>query len=177
MNFDILKSATTTWQRLKQLGRARFVTSEKGSWLTPKQLNALLAGAKETCEREWQQTLADAHAAAASGEGPQPWDRDWIEHQADLSDGVLAIAATISWHRTQDLLDVLDWALASPQGQRALAMREDANSPWQETLEMLEELRPALLEASLQMLNDRARSLSSAGCSQAGLEDALEELE
>lgn len=80
-------------------------------------------------ERAEQQRLADAHAAAASGEGPQTWDRDWFELQTCIEDDISDIATTIGWHRTQDFLEVLDWALASPQGQLALAEADDDASP------------------------------------------------
>jgi hypothetical protein len=110
-------------------------------------------------ERTRQQILADAHAAAASGEGPQTWDRDWYEHQMCIEDDISDIATTIGWHRTQDFLEVLDWALASPQGQRALAEAGDDASPWQGALEMIKDLRAALIEATHQMLFSRADGL------------------
>ena len=110
-------------------------------------------------ERKQQQEMADAHAAAASGEGPQTWDRDWFEHQVHIGDKIFEIASTIGWHRTQDFLEVLDWALASPQGQRALAQAGDDSSPWQGALEMIEELRQSLIEASHQMLGSQADDL------------------
>ena len=110
--------------------------------------------------RAQQQRLADAHAAAASGEGPQTWDRDWIEQkEVHIGDKIFDIASTIGWHRTQDFLEVLDWALASPQGQRALAQVGDDASPWQGALEMIEELRQSLIEASHQMLGSQADGL------------------
>lgn len=113
----------------------------------------------EAVRRAQQQELADAHAAAASGEGPQTWDRDWIEHKVYTEDKIFEIANTIGWHRTQDFLEVLDWALASPQGQRALAQAGDDASPWQGALEMIEELRQPLIEASHQMLGSQADGL------------------
>ena len=123
-----------------------------------------------------QQRLADAHAAAASGEGPQPWDRDWFEHQVNIEDEIFEIASTIGWHRTQDFLEVLNMALASPQGQRALAQAGDDTSPWQGALEMIEELRRPLIEASHQMLRSRATGLGYTSEAQEDLWEALDEL-
>jgi len=125
-------------------------------------------------ERAEQQRLADAHAAAASGEGPQPWDRDWFEHQSDIGHEIFEIASTMGWHRTQDFLEVLNWALASPQGQRALAQAGDDASPWQGALEMIEELRGALIEASHQMLGAQADGLGYTIDAKEELWEALE---
>jgi hypothetical protein len=127
-------------------------------------------------ERAQQQRLADAHAAAASGEGPQTWDRDWFENQQDIGDKISEIASTLVWHRTQDFLEVLDWALASPQGQRALAQAGDDASPWQGTLEMIEELRGPLIEASHQMLGSQADGLGYTIDAREELWEALEEV-
>jgi hypothetical protein len=127
-------------------------------------------------ERAQQQKLADAHAAAASGEGPQTWDRDWIEHKVYTEDKIFEIASTIGWHRTQDFLEVLDWALASPQGQRALAQAGDDSSPWQGALEMIEELRQSLIEASHQMLGSQADDLGYTIDAREELWEALSEV-
>lgn len=120
-------------------------------------------------KRAQQQELADAHAAAASGEGPQTWDRDWIENEPYIEDKMSEIGRTLGWHRTQDFLEVLDWALASPQGQRALAQAGDDASPWQGALEMIEALRGPLIEVSHEMLGTQAAGLGYTT-------DALEEL-
>jgi hypothetical protein len=124
-------------------------------------------------ERARQQELADAHAAAASGEGPQIWDRDWIENEPYIEDKMSEIARTLGWHRTQDFLEVLDWALASPQGQRALAQAGDDASPWQGALEMIEELRGPLIEASHEMLGTQAAGLGYTTDAQEELWEAL----
>jgi hypothetical protein len=113
-------------------------------------------------ERVKQQRLADAHEAAASGEGPQPWDREWFEYESCIENDISEIAYTIGWHRTQDFLEVLDWALASPQGQRALAQAGDDASPWQGALEMIKELQRPLIEASHLMLRSHAEGLDYA---------------
>ena len=126
--------------------------------------------------RAQQQKLADAHAAAASGEGPQTWDRDWIEHQVHIGDKIFDIASTIGWHRTQDFLEVLDWALASPQGQRALAQAGDDSSPWQGALEMIDELWRPLNDASHEMLGNQAAGLGYTIDAQEELWEALNEV-
>jgi hypothetical protein len=127
-------------------------------------------------KRAQQQELADAHAAAASGEGPQIWDRDWIENEPYIEDKMSEIARTLGWHRTQDFLEVLDWALASPQGQRALAQAGDDASPWQGALEMIEELRGPLIEASHEMLGTQAAGLGYSTDAQEELWEALYEV-
>lgn len=141
----------------------------------PEELQKALAEVQKRIEQERAQALADAHAAAASGEGPQPWERDWIEFQVDIEDDICEIASTIGWHRTQDFLEVLDWALASPQGQRALAATGDDTSPWQGALEMIDELRRPLIEASHQMIRARADGLGYTGEAKDELWDTLEE--
>ncbi len=130
----------------------------------------------EAFMRAQQQELADAHAAAASGEGPQTWDRDWFVNQQYIGDKISEIASILGWHRTQDFLEVLDWALASPQGQRALAQAGDNASPWQGALEMIEELRGPLIEASHEMLGTQAAGLGYSTDAQEELWEALDEV-
>jgi hypothetical protein len=125
-------------------------------------------------ERAKQQEIADAHAAAASGEGPQTWDRDWIENEVYIEDKIFEIASTMGWHRTQNFLEVLEWALASPQGQRALAQAGYDASPWQGALEMIEELRGPLIDASHQMLGNQAAGLGYTIDAREELWEALE---
>ncbi|MFM7311975.1 MAG: hypothetical protein ACKO0M_02215 [Cyanobium sp.] len=66
--------------------------------------------------------------------------------------------------------------MASPQGQRALALEGDPNSPWQDVLTMIQELRRPLIEGSHMMLNARAQALGYAEDLGEDLEAALEEL-
>lgn len=131
----------------------------------------------EAVKRARQQELTDACAAAASGEGPQTWDRDWIEQkEVYIEDKMLEIANTIGWHRTQDFLEVLDWALASPQGQRALAQAGDDASPWQGALEMIDELWRPLINASHEMLGSQAAGLGYTIDAREDLWEALAEI-
>jgi hypothetical protein len=131
---------------------------------------------KEIAERVRQQRLVDAHAAADSGEGPQPWERDWFQYQLCIEDEIMEISSTIGWHRTQDFLEVLDWALASPQGQRALAQTDDDASPWQGALEMIKELQRPLIEMSHLMLLSHAEELDYTSKAQRDLWEAFHKL-
>lgn len=164
--------------RIIQLCRSR-LRKEAASPRPPDGETGLMLSMEEMAARfvqAEQQRLADAHAAAASGEGPQPWDRDWIEVQVDIGDQISEIASTIGWHRTQDFLEVLNWALASPQGQRALAQAGDDASPWQGALELIDELWRPLSEASHEMLGNQAVGLGYTIDAQEELWEALNEL-
>ncbi|MCP9932440.1 hypothetical protein KBZ08_00760 [Cyanobium sp. Candia 9D4] len=94
--------------------------------------------------KERQKQLQAAHAAAAAGTGPQPYDRDWIDAGCDFSGWIEDEDTGPDWYVTNDLLEGVNWALASPQGQRALAMKDDELSPWQHTLAALFSLQEAL---------------------------------
>lgn len=172
----IKKTASRIWGAIRLRGRNPYVVRAKTQEMSPWLLHAMLKVAQAECKRKREQDLAAAHAAAASGEGPQPWERDWIEAQVCIEDSVRDIADAMGWHRTQDLLEVLDWALASPQGQRALALAGDPTSPWQGALEMIDELRRPLIEASHQMISARAQRLAYSGCLADDLDEAMEEL-
>jgi hypothetical protein len=145
------------------------------------------SGAKEpTCELLQQLTriteeahreaLANAHAAAAAGTGPQRWDADWYGNAINLSEEVEAMVGDWSWQQVQTFREVLGWALASPQGQRAQAMRGEPDSPWNDGLEMLEEMQMALTWRTQNLLHQQSRGLQYSQEQQQELEDALEEL-
>lgn len=160
-----------------QMKEATFISSPDYCQAQPDtELLMSVEDMKALAERAQQQRLADAHAAAASGEGPQPWDCGWFEHQVYIEDEIFEIASTIGWQRTQAFLEVLNMALASPQGQRALAQAGDDTSPWQGALEMIEELRRPLIEASHQMLRSRADGLGYTSEAQEDMWEALENL-
>jgi hypothetical protein len=153
------------------------LTNKVASQVSPKGgLLLSLQEMKEIAERKRQQILADAHAAAASGEGPQPWDRDWFQYQLCIESDISDISGTIGWHRTQDFLEVLDWALASPQGQRALALAGDDASPWQGVLEMIKELQRPLIESTHLMLLSHAEELDYTSEAQRELREAFHKL-
>lgn len=172
----IKKTASRIWGTIRLRGRDPYSVFAETDNLSDWLMDAMFRVAEKECKRKWEQDLADAHAAAASGEGPQPWDRDWIETDVCIQDNVRDIADAMGWHRTQDLLEVLSWALASPQGQRALALAGDPNSPWQGALDMIEDLRRPLMEASHQMISTRAWGLGYTGCLKDDLDEAMEEL-
>jgi len=158
--FELIKRATQAFKSLKKKATSS-PTSNKGCQAVAKPKMLLsLEEMIAIAEREKQKTLANAHAAAASGKGPQPWDRGWFEFQLAIEDDIKEIASTIGWHRTQDFLEVLDWALASPQGKRALAAAGDDTSPWKGTLEMIKELRRPLIDATHEMLSSHAYDLN-----------------
>lgn len=173
--FDIIKNAIQSRRHRRSGAGAPAPSPVKPLEIGGEELRKALSEAKTRIEQERAQALADAHAAAASGEGPQPWERDWIEFQVDVEDDIQELACTIGWHRTQDFLEVLDWALASPQGQRALTEAGDDTSAWQGALEMIDELRRPLIEASLQMIRTRAVSLGYTEETKDDLWDTLEE--
>lgn len=127
-------------------------------------------------EEAHHEALADAHEAAAAGTGPQTWDSDWYGNAINLSDEVEAMVGDWSWQHVQSLREVLSWAAASPQGQRAQAMRSEPNSPWNDGLEMLEEMQTALTWRSQNLLHQQSRGLHFSKKQRQELEDALEEL-
>ena len=145
---NIKTIAVKAWKFIRQKKSDLYTIFTRKKKLTPELTEAMLKLQEEKYKQNREQDLAKAQAAAASGEGPQPWERDWIETQWCIEDDIRDIADRIGWHRSQDLLEVLDWAMASPQGQRALALDGDPNSPWQDVLTMIQELRRPLLEAS-----------------------------
>ena len=131
---------------------------------------------KARLEQEWQQEFADALAAAAAGEGPQPWDRDWIEFQVDVEEDIRETAGRLGWHKTQDFLEIMEWAVASPQGQRALAQMGEVDAPGQHVLELIGEVARALTEASHQMLQSQGNRLGYTGDLQSDLVERRVEL-
>jgi hypothetical protein len=59
---------------------------------------------------------------------------------------LIEYADEIDWHIANDLLEVMDWALASPQGQRAIARQNDPVNPGAHALNALLGLQEALTE-------------------------------
>ncbi len=123
-----------------------------------------------------QKALANAHAAAATGTGPQAWDADWYGNAINLSEEVEAMVGDWSWQNVQSFREVLSWAAASPQGQRAQAMRGEPDSPWSDGLEMLEEMQMALTWRTQNLLHQQSKGLHYSNEQRQELADALEEL-
>jgi len=143
---------------------------------TTASIEELLQGLDRVAGEAHQQAMAKAHAAAAAGTGPQTWDADWYGNAINLSEEVETMVGNWSWQRVQSFREVLSWALASPQGQRAQAMRGEPVSPWSDGLEMLEEMQMALTWRTQNLLHQQSRSLHYSNEQQQELEDALEEL-
>jgi hypothetical protein len=123
-----------------------------------------------------QEDLRNAHAAAAAGTGPQQWDRDWIEYNFDFHDEASYLASNWNWHSTWDLIEALDWALASPQGQRAQSMQDDQSSPWKSTLNLILAMRPALVKHAHNLMRSQAEGLHYSTEKKAELSYALNSL-
>lgn len=117
----------------------------------------------------------NAHASALAGTGPMPYDREWyaagcnFEHLIEQAEG-------INWHVANELLEVTEWALASPQGQRALALQDEPTNPGGETLRTLLELREALTDKVRQELFEHIRQLRQPDVENALLDELEEEL-
>lgn len=111
---------------------------------------------------------------------PQPWEEDWFA-SSDLSGEIHQLAARAGWHRLQHLIEIMQWALASPQGQRAAdraldQLGPDPSNPWQGAYELINEILPLLVEASHTMLRQQASGLHYSDASTDALETSLENL-
>ena len=135
------------------------------------QMNLLL---KETHSKQVEQ----AKAAATEGTGPQAWDADWFENALDVGEEALALTETWSWQNVQTLQEALDWALASPQGQRAQARQEEEeeNAPWDPTLQMIKDLQLGLTWRSHTLLSQQAKALGYSKEQLGDLNESLDEL-
>lgn len=133
------------------------------------QMNLLL---KETHSKQVEQ----AKAAATEGTGPQAWDADWFENELDVGEEALALTETWSWQNVQTLQEALDWALASPQGQRAQARQEEENTPWDPTLQMIKDLQLGLTWRSHTLLSQQAKALGYSKEQLGDLNESLDEL-
>lgn len=111
---------------------------------------------------------------------PQPWEREWFA-STDLSGDIRQLASKAGWHRLQELIEIMEWALASPQGQRAadLALDQlgpDPSNPWQGPYELINEILPLLVADSHTMLRQQASGLHYSQASTDALETSLESL-
>lgn len=107
---------------------------------------------------------SQAYEAAKTGEGPQPWDQDWFESNQDITDEIIELACKAGWHRLEHFKEVLRWAMASPQGQRAVASVQDRigpdpTNPWLEPLVILANLYISANKASHKLLREQAKRL------------------
>jgi hypothetical protein len=141
--------------------------------LTDTELKQYMAQCTAKAEEERAAALQQAHAAAAAGEGPQPFDEDWIENGWDVEESIGEAIRNWSWGQVQVLSTLLDMALASPQGQRALAERleESGVRLWRDHLEMVHDMRLAISGRSYRLLRDQAKAL---GLSEEATDSLLE---
>jgi hypothetical protein len=138
--------------------------------------DSLLKEMAKILEESSRQALEDAHAAAAAGTGPQTWDADWCENAIDISEEVEAMVSNWSWQHVQTFQEILSWALASPQGQKAQEMQGETTSPWNDGLEMLEEMRSALTYRGQTLLQEQSKGLHYSEEQREELSEALDEL-
>ena len=120
-----------------------------------------------------EQNEKEAYAAALAGTGPMPYDRNWYATGCNF-ELLIEQAEGIDWYVANELLEVTEWALASPQGQRALALQDDPANPGGETLHTLLELREALTYKVREELFEHIRQLRQSDAANALL-DELEE--
>ena len=110
----------------------------------------------------------------------QPWEEDWFA-STDLSGEIRQLAAKAGWHRLQHLIEIMEWAQASPQGQRAadLALDQlgpDPANPWQGPYLLIQQILPLLVQASHTMLRQQASGLHYSQAATDALETSLEHL-
>ena len=127
-------------------------------------------------EQIHHEQLRQAQAEAAAGTGPQTWDADWFENELDLGEEALALTENWSWKHVQALQEALDWALASPQGQRAQARQEEESAPESTALQMIQELQLGITWRSHTLLCQQAKALGYSEEQLGNLQDSLEEL-
>jgi hypothetical protein len=175
MKFSIFALIAGLWKRL-WVSKPSIQPDDPPYWITPEfQKNLDEAFAQQRRENLAKQKLIRDHALAAAqaGTGPQPWDRDWYERCSDVSEEIYDLASVAGWQWAQELIEVLNWALASPQGQRALELAGQSSNPWQGELELIAHLRQNLVSASHDLLREEAQQLDYSKEWDAALEYAL----
>lgn len=85
---------------------------------------------------------AAVYSAAEDGSGPQPWDKEWPLASFDLAEHFSSIDAGPAV--LNRLLLMVDWALASAHGRKALIADQQAHNPHQHTLDTIREFRDAI---------------------------------
>jgi hypothetical protein len=175
MKFNLFAWIIALWQRLRA-SKPSVQTVDRLSLKTP-ELQQRLA---EVCAQHRRDYLAKeklirdyALAEAKTGRGPQPWDRDWYERCSDVSDEIYDLASAAGWQWVQEFIEVLDWALASPQGQQAQVLAGQPSNPWRHELELIAHLRTNLVGASRYLLREQARQLDYSEEWDIALESAL----
>jgi hypothetical protein len=110
-------------------------------------------------------------------DGPRPWERKWSA-SISLDEEISNLANKAGWHRLQDLTEIFQWALASPQGQRAaeLAQAQEDDcpfNPWKHPYELIHIILPMLVMHSHLMLSQHAQRLQYSQASTDALEANL----
>ena len=110
--------------------------------------------AVERARAEDQERRARIFAAAADGTGVQPWERDWPYLEFVVFDhfGCEFPADAIL---IGQLLTMLSWALASPQGRAALHRDGQPTNPGQHTLDTLRDMRSGLVFRQRELLEQK----------------------
>ena len=142
----------------------------------PSAMDLINEGFERLRGESYLESLKEARAAAAAGTGPQPWDEDWIEYQIAIGDETSNFACALSWQNTQWLIEGLDWALASPQGETAKATIDDPSIPRSEPLNLILDMREALVQHSHLLLREQAKGLIYPEAQQRSLSDCLNRL-
>lgn len=107
-----------------------------------------------------------AHAAAKSGEGPQPWDADWYENDNDheILCEIYKLAMKVGWHRLQYFREIMEIAWLSPQMQQAArawasSEKDSADDSLLESFNLWRAVYSAVRHASCEMLRVQAVGL------------------
>ncbi|MEB3353805.1 MAG: hypothetical protein VKM34_06180 [Cyanobacteriota bacterium] len=155
MNFSVLlKWVASFWCQISSRFTSRSDDDNSDDFFSPDAI-------REIQQMIHQFTEGERHLEAArAGVGPQPWDQDWHEFQLDLSTDLISLAHKAGWHRVQNFLEIIVWALSSPQGQEALLLSQHPDNSWQGPLKLIGELYPPLRHASHEMLRKQARGLN-----------------
>lgn len=97
-------------------------------------------------------------------DGPKPWQRE-CSASISLDEQIFDLAHNAGWHRLLDLIEIFQWALASPRGQRAAELardqiEDDPCNSWQEPYELVHMILPKLIAHSHAMLIEQAKGLN-----------------
>ena len=114
-------------------------------------ISDLLAHATREREKQHRQVIADA----ASGHGPQPWERDWPLGKFDLAEHLSSPDFNPDEAMLGHLLTMIRWALDSPLGRQALMADGATSNPGQHTLDTLRVLRSSLVARRRELLAAR----------------------
>lgn len=135
---------------------------------------------KMRLRKEAEQKREKAHAAAKSGEGPQPWDADWYENDNDheILCEVYKLALKVGWHRLQFFREIMELAWLSPQMQQAArvwasAEKDGTDDSLQGAFELWRGVYAAVRHASCEMLRVQAGGLGYTEEWEDDLEQAL----